>query len=198
MKVLILFAHPAFHKSRINKVLVDGISQIENVTFHDLYEHYPEFDIDVQKEQDLLSEHDCIVFQHPLFWYSTPAILKEWQDLVYEHGWAFGSEGNALKGKLFFNVITAGGPQQAYQNGKYHNHTINQLISPLRQTANLCKMIPLPPFVIHGTHAIEQDEILNYKKDYFKLLELIVKNELDVERAVKLDYFNNYLKVEEQ
>lgn len=193
MKVLILFAHPAFHKSRINKILVDGISQIENVTFHDLYEHYPEFDIDVQKEQDLLSEHDCIIFQHPLFWYSTPAILKEWQDLVYEHGWAFGSEGNALKGKLFFNVITSGGPRQAYQKKNYHNHTLNELILPLRQTAQLCKMIPLPPFVVHGTHAISTEEILDYKKDYYTLLKLFVSDKLDVEKAIRLDYLNDYL-----
>ncbi len=198
MKVLVLFAHPAFHKSRINKILVDGISHIEGVTFHDLYEHYPEFDIDIQKEQDLLSKHDCVIFQHPFFWYSTPAILKEWQDLVLEHGWAFGSQGNALKGKLFFCALTTGGPQQAYQIGSFHNHTINQLLSPLRQTAILCKMVPLPPFVVHGTHAIEPDEVLDHKNDYFKILKLIINNEFDSEKAVKLNYLNDYLKMEEK
>lgn len=198
MKVLVLFAHPAFHKSRINKILVDGISHIEGVTFHDLYEHYPEFDIDIQKEQDLLSKHDCVIFQHPFFWYSTPAILKEWQDLVLEHGWAFGSEGNELKGKLFFCALTTGGPQQAYQTGSFHNHTINQLLSPLRQTATLCKMVPLPPFVVHGTHAIEPDEVLDHKNDYFKILKLIINNDFNSEKAVKLNYLNDYLKMEEK
>ncbi len=196
MKVLVLFAHPAFHKSRINKILVDGITHIEGVTFRDLYEHYPEFDIDVQKEQDLMEEHDCVIFQHPFFWYSTPAILKEWQDLVLEHGWAFGSQGNALKGKLFFTALTVGGPRQAYQLGNFHNHTINQLLSPIRQTAVLCKMVPLPPFVVHGTHALEPDEVLDYKNDYFNILKLVNANKLDVERAAKLDYLNDYLKME--
>jgi len=197
MKVLILFAHPAFHKSKVNKILVDGLSELEGVTFHDLYEHYPEFDIDVKEEQKLLSEHDCIIFQYPIFWYSAPAILKEWQDLVLEHGWAFGSEGNALKEKLFFCALTAGGPEQAYQVGGYHNHTLNQLLAPLRQTATLCKMIPLPPFVVHGTHAMETDEVLDHKNDYFTLLKTIVDDKLDLDRVSKLNYLNHYLIKEE-
>jgi glutathione-regulated potassium-efflux system ancillary protein KefG len=89
MKILVLFAHPAFHKSKANKFFVDELSEVEGVTLHDLYQEYPEFDIDVKREQALLKEHDIIVFQFPLFWYSTPAILKEWQDLVLEHDWAF-------------------------------------------------------------------------------------------------------------
>lgn len=197
MKVLILFAHPAFQKSRVNKILIEGIEHIEGITFHDLYESYPEFDIDVKKEQQLLLEHDVVVFHHPLFWYSTPAILKEWQDLVYEHGWAFGSEGDALKGKLFFCVVTSGGPRQAYQPRGYHKHTLNQLLLPIRQTAMLCKMTPLPPFVVHGTHAIEANEILDHKNDYFALLKQIARGELNIDKAQKLDYLNHYLKKED-
>ena len=96
MKILVLFAHPAFHKSKVNKMLVEGLADMEGVTFHDLYQEYPELEIDVKREQELLLDHDVIMLQFPLFWYSTPAILKEWQDLVLEHGWAFGSKGNKL------------------------------------------------------------------------------------------------------
>ena len=92
--ILILFAHPALEKSRVNRVLIRDIPGIEGVTFHDLYETYPDFDIDVAREQELLLAHDTIVLHHPFFWYSTPAMLKEWQDLVLEHGWAYGSGGN--------------------------------------------------------------------------------------------------------
>lgn len=196
MKILVLFAHPAFHKSKTNKILVDGITHIDGVTFHDLYEEYPELDIDVKREQKLLSEHEVIIFQFPLFWYSTPAILKEWQDLVYEHGWAFGSKGNALKDKLFLCAITSGGPRKAYLVSGYHNHTLNQLIAPLKQSAALCKMIPLPPFVVHGTHAIETDEILDFKNQYFKLLEAFSKDKVDIEKAKSHEYLNDYLKEE--
>ena len=194
MKILVLFAHPAFHKSHVNKVLLEGLENIKNVTFHDLYEHYPEFDIDVKHEQELLSQHDCIIFHHPFFWYNIPALLKEWQDLVLEHDWAFGSKGNALKGKLFFSAVTAGGARKAYQKEGFHNHTMIELLSPSTQTSILCKMTPLPPFVVHGTHAIELYEIQEHKAQYFRLLQLLANDKLKVEKATEFDYLNDYLK----
>ena len=71
---------------------------------HDLYEAYPDFDIDVRREQELLAAHEVIVLQHPFYWYSAPALLKEWQDLVLEHGWAYGSGGTALRGKALLSA----------------------------------------------------------------------------------------------
>ena len=78
-RVLVLFAHPAPHKSRINRHLIASVQGLDNVTINDLYEEYPTFDINVQREQELLLAHDIIVFQHPFYWYSSPAILKEWR-----------------------------------------------------------------------------------------------------------------------
>ena len=198
MKVLILFAHPAFQKSFTNRTLVEDIEKIEGVTFHDLYETYPEFDIDLEKEKELLANHDCIIFHHPFFWYSTPAILKEWQDIVLEHGWAFGTNGTALKGKLFFNVLTAGAAPQAYTTEGIQNHTINQLLSPLRQTATFCNMIPLPPFVVFGTHAINEEELDNYKFNYHQLLKRIVNDRIDLDEIKKHETLNEYLRGEDR
>ena len=197
MKVLILFAHPAFHKSHTNKILIKGLAEMEGITFQDLYEKYPDFDIDVEHEQGLMEQHDCIVFHHPFFWYSTPAILKEYQDLVLEHGWAYGSKGIALKDKLFFNVVTTGGPRQGYNKGSFHNHTILELLAPIRQSANLCKMKNIPPFIVHGTHALEKEKVENYRKQYFEILELIVSDKFDVAKAETIDYLNDYLKLED-
>ncbi len=80
--VLILFAHPKFERSRVNKALVDKIKNKEGVTFHDLYEYYPDFNIDLLKEKKLLLEHYVVVWHHPLYWYSCPPLLKQWIDLV--------------------------------------------------------------------------------------------------------------------
>src|ERR1044071_10222619 len=102
-RVLILFAHPALEKSRVHSRLVHHCKHLECVTFHDLYQSYPEFDIDVKREQSLLLKHDIIIWQHPFYWYSSPPILKQWQDLVLEHGWAYGSGGDKLSGKWIFN-----------------------------------------------------------------------------------------------
>ncbi len=50
-KILILFAHPAYQKSIINKALVNGVKDLKGVTVVDLYEKYPDFFIDVSAEQ---------------------------------------------------------------------------------------------------------------------------------------------------
>ncbi len=180
-RILILFAHPAFQKSRVNRALAESVRDMPGVTFHDLYEVYPEFDIDVQVEQELLTGHDVVVFHHPFFWYSTPAILKEWQDLVLQHGWAYGSTGTALRGKTMFNCITTGGREEAYQREGHNRFTMRELLAPLEQTARLCGMHYLPPFVAHGTHRMSHGEMEAHGADYRKVVEAVRDDRLDLE-----------------
>ncbi|MCV5747032.1 NAD(P)H-dependent oxidoreductase, partial [Escherichia coli] len=77
------------------------------MTCVDLYGEYPRFNINIDREQQRLREHDVVIFQFPLYWYSTPAILKEWQDLVLEYGFAYGTEGTELQGKTMLCVLSA-------------------------------------------------------------------------------------------
>ncbi len=152
MRILINFAHPAKSRSRINKALIAMVDQLEGVTVNDLYANYPDLMIDVKKEQALCESHDIIIFQHPLYWYQTPAIMKEWLDLVLQQGWAYGSTGNALKGKVFVQAITTGGDESTYHREGVNYFSIGELMSPYRATANLCGMIWQSPFMIHGIH----------------------------------------------
>src|SRR5688572_14443298 len=108
-RILVLFAHPALEKSRVHSQLIRQIPIQQNITFHDLYENYPDFHINIDREQQLLLDHDIIILQHPLYWYSAPPIIKQWLDLVLEHGWAYGAKGNALTGKVMMQAITSGG-----------------------------------------------------------------------------------------
>lgn len=64
-----------------------------------------------------VEEADRIVFQFPIFWFPSPALLKEWEDKVLEHGWAYGSEGHAFEGKEFGVAVSTGSPESAYQTG---------------------------------------------------------------------------------
>jgi glutathione-regulated potassium-efflux system ancillary protein KefG len=191
-KILILFAHPALQKSRINARLGEAVKGMEGVYFHDLYQEYPDLNIDVDREQDLLMKHDIVIFHHPFFWYSTPAILKEWQDLVLEHGWAYGSQGNALQGKIFMNVITTGGKEIAYHAEGRNHFTVRQLLAPVEQTANLCKMVFIAPFLVHGTHSITPDDISQYISEYRELLTALRENRVDIEKARKFDRINDH------
>lgn len=176
-KVLILFAHPALQKSRIHAELLKKIPS--SVTLHDLYEEYPNMDIDVTKEQKLLTEHDTIVFQFPLYWYSTPAIIKEWLDLVLTHSWAYGTNTHALKNKIWVNALSSSGSRQAYQADGEKGHTIRELLCPLELTAKLCKMRFLPPFVIHGSHVLSDSEVKEKSNQYSQFLSSLEREDLD-------------------
>ena len=169
-KILVLFAHPAFERSTMHKSLLDHIKQLANVTINDLYENYPDFEIDVEREKKLLSEHEVIVWQHPLFWYSGPALLKQWQDLVFEHGWAYGKENYALEGKRIFNAITSGGELEAFQKKCFHNSTIRDFLLPFERTAEICRMIYLPPFWVPETEKLSYDRIQEYGRQYKDLI----------------------------
>jgi glutathione-regulated potassium-efflux system ancillary protein KefG len=192
MKVLIIFAHPAYQISQVNKTLLSQIETIPGVTLHDLYERYPEFDIEIKQEQELLSTHDCIVFHYPMLWYSVPSLLKEWMDLVLTHGWAFGHNGSALLGKLFFTVITTGSQAAAFDINGIHQHTVSEFLAPVRQTATICRMTYLPPFIVHGTFGFSSYELEASKQHYHGLINSLIQNTFDVKKALLLDNLNSY------
>lgn len=151
IKVLWNLIHPNILESHANRIIFDKIKDLENVTVNNLYEKYPDFRIDVKKEQNLLVTHDLIVFQHPFYWYSAPALFKEWEDKVLEFGFAYPpSMGKALHGKNWLTVLTTGGPERGYRSGGYNNFTISELIRPFQQTAYLCGMRWHAPVVVHN------------------------------------------------
>lgn len=189
--VLLIFAHPALESSRINKVLVEGIDQIPGLHFHDLYQHYPDFYINVQREQELLLQHDIVIWQHPLYWYSTPPLLKQWIDLTLEHGWAYGSTGIFLKGKKLLSVITAGGGRKAYEAGGSNHYSIQEFLRPLEQTAKLCGMAYLPPYVIHSTHSIDEANAWKIREEYHSFLKGLIAGDIRPEELSSLDYTND-------
>jgi len=179
-RVLVLFAHPALEKSRVNRVIIDGVETLDGVTFHDLYQQYPEFDVDVRREQSLLTQHDVVVMHHPFYWYSMPPLLKQWVDLVLEHGWAYGHGGTALHGKKLMAAITVGGRRSAYRQGGYNRYTIEELLRPIEQTTRLCGMDYLPPFVVYGTHAMGPADFGSQAERYRSVLRALTRGEFDV------------------
>lgn len=170
-RVLVLFCHPNPHRSRVNRRLADAARAVPGVTVHDLYQAYPDHHIDVPFEQELLAAHDAVVLQHPFYWYSTPPLLKEWFDEVLSWGWAYGPQGDKLRGKRLVSAVTTGGSAAAYQPEGFNRYTVAQLLAPVDQTAHLCGMTYLPPFVVHSTHRLTDDQIDAAARDYRALLE---------------------------
>lgn len=193
-KVLVLYAHPSPQRSEVNQHLIKAAYQVEGVTVVDLYYEYPTYQINIDLEQQRLLDHDVIIFQFPLYWYSTPAILKEWQDLVLEYGFAYGHDGKALHGKKFLCSLSAGGKEDAYQTDGYNHFTIRQLLQPLEQMATLTGMQYLAPFALFGARTAQEDNrVESHVESWTKLLKKLVAGQIDFQQASKPEKLNHYL-----
>jgi len=157
-KTLVINGHRTPRDSVFGKVLFDSASALPRVTGHTLIDAYPDFKINGDYERSLLSEHANLVLQFPLYWYSSPAIIKEWLDEVLSRGWAYGG-GQALVGKKIMLAITTGGPEKVYQHDGANRFTINEFLRPFEQTANLCGMKWEQPFVMFGVRYLDEESI---------------------------------------
>ncbi|HEY8099269.1 MAG TPA: NAD(P)H-dependent oxidoreductase [Burkholderiaceae bacterium] len=169
-RILVIYAHPASHRSRINHLLIEAAKNLPNVQIHDLYETYPDFHIDIPREQELLATADLVIFQHPIQWYSMPSLLKEWVDVVLEHGWAYGPGGTGLHGKDYWLVATTGGTAESYQKTGYHHYPFSAFLPPFEQTARLCGMRWLTPHILHGAHQVDEDAVAKHVASYVERL----------------------------
>lgn len=193
-RILILFAHPSQHRSEVNRPLLEATRQAESATVVDLYAEYPDYCIDIDREQQRLREHDVIVFMFPLYWYSTPAILKEWQDLVLEYGFAYGHDGRELEGKQLLCALSAGGPEDAYRAYGYNHYSIRELLRPIEQTATLCGMVYLPPYALFGARtALDDGRIGEHIDGWKRVLDCLQSERIDIELAAQADKLNDCL-----
>jgi putative NADPH-quinone reductase len=187
-RLIVYYAHPGHKFSHVNCHMARAAMEVDGITFADLYRDYPRFDIDVNVEQQRLLDHDVILLQFPLFWYSTPSILKEWQDLVLEHGFAYGSGGDKLAGKRLMLAISAAGPEDAYTSGGYQHYPLRDFLRPLEQTARLCEMSFAPPYALYASlRAPATGEVEPHVAGYRRLLEAIRDDRFDWDAADATD-----------
>ncbi|SMD45278.1 Kef-type potassium/proton antiporter accessory protein, CPA2 family [Aquiflexum balticum DSM 16537] len=191
-KVLVILAHPKYEHSIVNQALADAASKLENVEIRDLYELYPDFNIDVQTEQEILFTADIIIWQHPIYWYSAPPLFKQWLDLVLDFGWAYGPGGIYLKNKLVFNCVSSGGTESAYTKDGKHGHTLREFLLPFEQTAKLCHMFYLPPFHIGGTHKITSSELQKGAEKFSSILKYLRDTKEVPDHLFQLDELNHF------
>lgn len=170
MNVLVIVAHPNLEESRVNKRWVEELDKHPEITVHHLYREYPDEVIDVEREQRLCEEHDRIVFQFPFYWYSSPPLLKKWQDAVLTYGWAYGSTGNALHGKEFVLATSTGGAQDVYQAGGRNRYSMSELLKPFEATSNLVGMKLIPSYLLHGAYTATDEELAASARGYVEYL----------------------------
>lgn len=165
-RTLVLVFHPNLAGSKVNAALAAQIADLEGVTLRDMYAIYPDGVVDVAAEQQALEAADRIVLQFPVYWYSTPALLKSWEDAVLTYGWAYGSEGTALHGKELLVAASTGADADKYQREGVFGYTVTELLRPLQATSNLIGTTFLKPFITSGALAIDEHSLKEAARAY--------------------------------
>ncbi|AXX93216.1 general stress protein [Malaciobacter molluscorum LMG 25693] len=167
-KILINLVHPNFDESIVNKKILEGVSEFKNITINNLYLKYPDFKIDIKKEQDLLLENDVIIFQFPMYWFSSPSLLKEWFDLVLEPGFAYGKD-YKLKGKDFCIAVSCGAEKKDYVSD--NENMMTNLLYPFYGTSLYIQMNYKEPFITYSAEKGLSEETLNkYNQEYLEYI----------------------------
>lgn len=163
-KTIILLFHPDLSRSRANTALARAASKLPDVEVVDMQSVYPngiDLHRDGEGEAARLLAADRIVFQFPLQWYSTPPLLKAWQDAVltrmfYMH---YEAEGRVLEGTELLLAVTLGNSADAYRSGGSNMFEIDALFAPLRATANRCALTWSSPFVLYEAHRLSPEAL---------------------------------------
>lgn len=158
MRTLVLVFHPHLDWSRVNRALMDVAAGVDGVTVVDEYAQYPDFVVDAAREQALIESHDRIVLQFPFYWYSSPALLKQWEDTVLQAGWAYGG-GHALVGKEFMVAVSTGSPAESYARDGSHVRTMEELLSPFETTFRHTHATYLKPFLVQGVASSSDEQL---------------------------------------
>jgi putative NADPH-quinone reductase len=154
MKKLVVVTHPHIESSQVNRRWLQAATELESeFTVHRLHEAYRHGGaLDIKAEQARLLEHDAVILQFPLYWFSTPPLLKKWLDEVLLPGFAYGRDeaDRKLAGKRIGLAISAGIKEKDYRReGRYH-YSLDEVLAPLIATISYIKARYVPPFVLYG------------------------------------------------
>ena len=169
MKTLVILVHPDMENSRINKSWKEELEKYpDKITIHELYKEYPDWNIDIKKEQELILKHDNIIFEFPLYWYSSPPILKKWLDDVLSFNWAYGNE-YRLKGKNIGFAVSVGGPETEYSKTGSVKFSMNEILIPFEATVEYIKANLISHYILFdATESLSEEKLLESTKNYVK------------------------------
>lgn len=155
---LFLVSHPALAKSSIHSTFAKEVEAQGGTVRHLDAVIGSDHHFDVAAEQALLEQHSTIVLQFPLYWYATPAVMKQYFDDVLTSGWAY-EGGQALAGKRLSAIITMGGDENSYATDGSNAMAMSELCSPFKATATFCGMEWGNPLFIYEASAAGPEKV---------------------------------------
>lgn len=179
----ILLFHPDLERSTVNAALARAASSLPRVAIADMGALYPagiDMDRDSAREAARLLGAENIVLQFPMQWYSTPALMKQWQDIVLTRmGYVYAeTEGTGLAGKPLMIAATMGAEANTYRREGRNRFTVDELLAPLRASANRFAMNWRDPFLVYGADALGAEDLADAGHAYRRALSCLATRAL--------------------
>lgn len=169
MKTLILISHPKFEDSGTQQFLKTSFYSLDDVKYQVIDELYGQSDgINIEKEQSALKGFDRIIFQFPMYWYSSPASLKQFMDDVFTRNYIVANR--SVKTKQLGIVVTLGDAKADFQAGGSEQFTISELLRPLQAFAHKAGMQYLKPLVVDQFGYMDPEQKEKLLIDYLQYL----------------------------
>ncbi|MBL6076458.1 NAD(P)H-dependent oxidoreductase [Belnapia sp. T18] len=160
-ETLILISHPGYAASRANRALAEAAAALPGVEVAHLEALYPDGRFDLDAEVARLLGARRIVLHFPVQWYSTPPLLKAWQDAVLTRMFYINAEteGARLAGRPLLVAATAGNRPEAYDATGMNLYPLPELLRPLHATAHRCGLAWQEPFLIFNARTASADDL---------------------------------------
>lgn len=157
--VLVLLSHPYLATSSTHRNISDKLEKIPGVTVRHIDSlHLNDGHFDAKVEQELWENASSIVLEFPLYWYHSPASLKQYLDDVLTENWAY-QNAYKLEGKNLVVLTTTGGVESLYAPSGEHGFNLSEILTPYKALASFTKMNYLPESVIYAANFLERSEL---------------------------------------
>lgn len=176
-ETLILLFHRDLTRSKANAALSRAAAAVDGVKLIDMQARYPDGVIDIathaEVEAAMLLAADRIVLQFPIQWYSTPALLKAWQDAVLTRMYYIFAEveGNRLIGTPMMIAATAGNVPEAYARDGVNRYSVDDLLTPLKATAHRCGLPWHDPYLVFAADELNPSALDAATVGYVRAIE---------------------------
>ena len=168
-KTLVIFAHPHFEHSHANVELIKAYENVENLTFKDLYEEYPDLHIASFRERKRIRDFERLIFHFPLIWFSCPPLLKLWIDEVFDIKWMTETD-HPLLNKDALIIVTIGGKEENYTDKGLYETTVSDLMKFLTLSLKVNNIEVKKILAVHNADDLDKNSLAKFASQIKQIL----------------------------
>jgi glutathione-regulated potassium-efflux system ancillary protein KefF len=166
MKTLLIISHPYPEQSQVIHALQQTAEALPNVTVRNLETIYGDNTtaFDIAAEQQAHQGVGRVVYLFPIHWFNLTPMLKAYLNQVWSYGWAFGPQGEALRGKQMQVVVSAGATAHTYSETGLIQSTVQEVLTPMKACALYVGMSYAEPLAFYEAMGASGDKLSRFQQ----------------------------------